>query len=202
MTVRQVSKVGGVGIGSSAVPRATVDTRAEIRVAALDLFAERGIDATSLREIAERIGVTKAALYYHYASKDDLLADLVDPMFVELRELGDELEGRRVDAADETAVRAVLERFWGLCRSHRQVMRVLLHNARVVRGTGIAPRMLHWRERVDAALVGSDAAADRVRAVVALGGVQDAVAVFGDDELDAVRAPAIDAAVRALRPGG
>lgn len=182
------------------MPRGTVDTRAEIRAAALDLFAERGIDATSLREIAERIGVTKAALYYHYASKDALLADLVDPMFVELRELGDELAGRTLDARDEVALRAVLERFWELCRGNRQVMRVLLHNARVVRGTDIAPRMMHWRERVDAALVGSDDASARVRAVVALGGLQDVVAVVDEEELAVVRGPAIDAAVRALLP--
>jgi AcrR family transcriptional regulator len=183
------------------VPRTTVDTRAEIRVAALELFSERGVDATSLREIAERIGITKAALYYHYASKDALLGELVDPMFAELRELGDELEGRTVDAGDEAAVRAVVERFWELCLRNRQVMRVLIHNPALVARAEIAPKMLHWRERVDAVLVGSDDATDRVRAVVALGGVQDTVIVFEGEELAAVREPAIDAAVRALRPG-
>ncbi len=43
---------------------------------ALDLFIEKGFDRTSLREIAERLGVTKAALYYHFASKDDILMAL------------------------------------------------------------------------------------------------------------------------------
>jgi AcrR family transcriptional regulator len=183
------------------VARTTVDTRAEIRVAALDLFAERGVDATSLREIAERIGITKAALYYHYASKDALLADLVDPMFVELRELGDELEGQDVDASDEAAVRAVVERFWELCLRNRQVIRLLITNARVVAQADIAPRMLHWRERVDAVLVGSDRAVDRVRTVVALGGLQDTVVVFDEADLLSIREAAIDAAVRALSPG-
>jgi AcrR family transcriptional regulator len=183
------------------VPRANVDTRAEIRAAALELFAERGVEGTSLREIAERIGITKAALYYHYASKDALIADLVDPMYVELRELGDELGGRSVDPGDEAAVRAVIERFWELCLRNRQVMRLLIHNPGVILRTDIAPRMLHWRERVDALLVDSDDATDRVRAVVALGGLQDAVVVFDGAELDAVRGPAIDAAVRAMLPG-
>ncbi|MCD2196984.1 TetR/AcrR family transcriptional regulator [Actinomycetospora endophytica] len=181
------------------MPRTTVDTRAEIRAAALELFSERGVDATSLREIAERIGITKAALYYHYASKDALLGDLVDPMFVELRELGDELEGRSIDAGDEAQVRAVIERFWELCLRNRAVMRVLIHNPRVVARIELAPRMLHWRERIDGVLVGSDDAADRVRAVVALGGVQDAVVVFGDADLPRIREAAVDAAVRALR---
>ena len=95
----------------------------------------------------------------------------------------------------------VVERFWQLCLHNRQVMRVLLHNPTVVARGGTAPKMLHWRERVDAVLVGSDDATDRVRAVVALGGVQDAVIVFEGEELPTVRGPAIDAAVRALRPG-
>jgi AcrR family transcriptional regulator len=43
---------------------------------ALDLFIEQGFDGTSLREIAEQLGVTKAALYYHFTSKDDILMAL------------------------------------------------------------------------------------------------------------------------------
>jgi AcrR family transcriptional regulator len=43
---------------------------------ALDLFIAQGFDGTSLRQIAERLGVTKAALYYHFTSKDDILMAL------------------------------------------------------------------------------------------------------------------------------
>jgi AcrR family transcriptional regulator len=56
-------------------PEAT-STRERILDVALDLFTEKGFDGTSLREIAERLGVTKAALYYHFASKDDILLAL------------------------------------------------------------------------------------------------------------------------------
>ncbi len=45
--------------------------------AALELFTEQGFDKTSLREVAERVGVTKAALYYHFRSKEELLSSLV-----------------------------------------------------------------------------------------------------------------------------
>jgi AcrR family transcriptional regulator len=51
-------------------------TRERILDVALDLFSDKGYDATSLREIAERLGVTKAALYYHFASKEDILMAL------------------------------------------------------------------------------------------------------------------------------
>jgi AcrR family transcriptional regulator len=51
-------------------------TRERILDVALDLFSDQGYDGTSLREIAERLGVTKAALYYHFASKEDILMAL------------------------------------------------------------------------------------------------------------------------------
>ncbi|TDD80711.1 TetR/AcrR family transcriptional regulator [Actinomadura rubrisoli] len=60
------------------------DTRQRIQDVALELFLERGYDQTSLREIAERLDVTKAALYYHFRTKEDivsgLLADLGRPI--------------------------------------------------------------------------------------------------------------------------
>ncbi len=52
------------------------DTRDRILDVALELFTEQGYDGTSLREIAERLGLTKAALYYHFESKEDILLAL------------------------------------------------------------------------------------------------------------------------------
>ncbi|HUY08914.1 MAG TPA: TetR/AcrR family transcriptional regulator [Candidatus Dormibacteraeota bacterium] len=53
-------------------------TRERILAAALDLFTEQGFDKTSLREVSERVGVTKAALYYHFRSKEEMLSSLVE----------------------------------------------------------------------------------------------------------------------------
>src|SRR6202020_1691135 len=58
------------------MPPETLSTRERILNVALDLFIEKGFDKTSLREIAEQLGVTKAALYYHFASKEDILMAL------------------------------------------------------------------------------------------------------------------------------
>lgn len=57
------------------------DTRARIQRIALELFAEQGYERTSLREIAERLGVTKAALYYHFKSKEDIVHSFTDDHF-------------------------------------------------------------------------------------------------------------------------
>src|ERR1700722_18337769 len=57
------------------------DTRARIQAIAVELFSEQGYDKTSLREIAERLGFTKAALYYHFRSKEDIVRSLVDDYY-------------------------------------------------------------------------------------------------------------------------
>ena len=54
----------------------STDTKQRILDVALDLFTEQGYDGTSLRQIAEQLGVTKAALYYHFESKEDILMAL------------------------------------------------------------------------------------------------------------------------------
>ena len=53
--------------------------RAELLSAAKLLFAERGYDATSMGAIADRVGVTKAALYYYLPSKAELLRAVTRP---------------------------------------------------------------------------------------------------------------------------
>jgi AcrR family transcriptional regulator len=52
-------------------------TRQRILDVALELFAERGYAGTSVADIAKRLGITKAALYYHFAAKSDILEALV-----------------------------------------------------------------------------------------------------------------------------
>lgn len=51
-------------------------TRERILDIALELFTQQGYDKTSLRDIAERLGTTKAALYYHFKSKSAILLEL------------------------------------------------------------------------------------------------------------------------------
>ncbi|HUX70238.1 MAG TPA: helix-turn-helix domain-containing protein [Cellulomonadaceae bacterium] len=53
------------------------DTRTEIQRIALSRFTQDGYDKTSLREIAEELGVTKAALYYHFRTKEEILESVV-----------------------------------------------------------------------------------------------------------------------------
>ena len=65
------------------------NTRVRIQEVALKLFTEQGYDKTSLREIAEQLGVTKAALYYHYKSKEEILESINADLRTAVRELID-----------------------------------------------------------------------------------------------------------------
>ena len=55
-------------------------TRQKILKAALDLFTEKGYERATFEDVADRIGLTKGAVYWHFKSKPDLFAELVADM--------------------------------------------------------------------------------------------------------------------------
>ena len=56
--------------------QAGVSTREKILDVALDLFTDQGFDGTSIREIADRLHISKPAIYHHFASKEEILLTL------------------------------------------------------------------------------------------------------------------------------
>ncbi|MEV7522324.1 TetR/AcrR family transcriptional regulator [Streptomyces sp. NPDC091371] len=72
---------------SSSSPQRRGNTRQRIQDVALELFAEQGYEKTSLREIAERLEVTKAALYYHFKTKEDIIISLFEDLTRPIDEL-------------------------------------------------------------------------------------------------------------------
>ncbi|MEH2513403.1 AcrR family transcriptional regulator [Nitrobacteraceae bacterium AZCC 1564] len=86
-------------MGKTAVP-----TRDRILEAASKLFYSEGIRAVSVDAVAEKAGVTKRTFYYHYRSKDDLIADYLkvrdEPNLAVFKRLFAETEG---DLADRVA---------------------------------------------------------------------------------------------------
>jgi AcrR family transcriptional regulator len=87
---------GQTGSTRSQASSTTGSTRERILDIALELFTEQGYDKTSLRDIAERLGTTKAALYYHFERKEDILLEL----HLRLHALGREALERLGDLAD------------------------------------------------------------------------------------------------------
>lgn len=62
-----------------------VDTRTRLLAAALRLFSEHGVEGASLQMIADDLGITKAAVYYHFRTKDEIVDAVAEPL---LRDLG------------------------------------------------------------------------------------------------------------------
>ncbi len=62
----------------------TNEAEARLLESALYLFAEKGYEGTSIREIIERAGVTRPVLYYYFHNKEDVFRRLVEPLFTEL----------------------------------------------------------------------------------------------------------------------
>jgi len=64
------------------------NTKERIFEAAIDLFARKGFDATSMREIAEAVGIKKASMYSHYKSKDEILEKILEYPIGRIGEMG------------------------------------------------------------------------------------------------------------------
>lgn len=87
---------------------------AEIVAAATTIFAERGYDATSLQDIADRTGILKGSIYHYIRTKSDLLAHIVH----ETHEMG--LDQVRPIALGPGSPRERLER---MIRAHVRFVR-------------------------------------------------------------------------------
>jgi AcrR family transcriptional regulator len=172
----------------------TSDTRERILAAARELFAEKGMQKTSLQEIADRLGVTKPALYYHFGSREELLRSIVQPLidagqhFVEKHEKAGAVE-----------TKALLEGYFDFHYAHRRDLLLILSEMTTLVELGLIDTVLAWRSRLTALLCGPDPTlAEATRAVIALGGLQDCTIQFMDAPHDELRTAAVDAAMAAL----
>lgn len=175
------------------------DTRQRIREVALELFTAQGFEKTSLREIAERLEITKAALYYHFRSKADLIRSLVTPMIDDVDAV---LEKARTT---DLPPRRLFELTFETLHRHRAVFAALMRDASAFAYVDLEAASQHWIEEIPTVLAGPNATtAERVRAVVAFGGLARAalLTVYSELPLSEVKAAAVDAAYAALMPQG
>ena len=162
------------------------DTRERIQSVALELFAEQGYDKTSLREIAERLDVTKAALYYHFKSKEDIVTSLVEDYFGQIDEL---VSWGRTQPRTPGTRAEVMRRYYAIVAGAGEVFRMLQHNQASVNSLAHAKnRSELFRERMDALvslLTEPDAPlASQLRAAVALASVSFGCMFYADRATD------------------
>jgi AcrR family transcriptional regulator len=146
------------------------DTRERILAVANELFIEQGYEGTSLREIADRLDITKAALYYHFRSKDEILETLLEPFDTLLDELLSRLEAARDVEAWADALTWVV----GQIFDYLDFFRLVDRNRHIVELMMVAAKRNHaeMHARVErAAHTAASSVAEEVRLVAALGAV-------------------------------
>ncbi|MFF1560380.1 TetR/AcrR family transcriptional regulator [Streptomyces sp. NPDC058279] len=142
------------------------NTRQRIQDIALELFAEQGYEKTSLREIAERLEVTKAALYYHFKTKEDIIISV----FEDLTQPIDDLIGWAEEQPRTLETkREVLRRYSEAMASGVSLYRFMQENQATVRELSIGDTMKKRLFALVELLRAEDAPlADQVRCISAL----------------------------------
>ncbi|MFI1916766.1 TetR/AcrR family transcriptional regulator [Nocardia sp. NPDC020380] len=170
------------------------DTKQRIQEVARELFTQRGVQRTSLQDIANQLNITKPALYYHFSSREELVRSIVEPVMDEEEEF---LQGQ--EALDRVEPQVLLEGYFDFHYRHRTVMRLMLGELTTLADLGLIDRALGWRARLVALLYGPDPTlAQATRAVIAFGGIQDCTIQFADVPQDELRRAAVNGACAAL----
>ncbi len=175
---------------------AAADTRTQILEVARELFVTRGFAATTTRDLADRLGFTKAALYYHFHTKDDLWAALAEPMLERMRAL----LGETTVTGDPEARAAWLARYIDTMFDYRDLIQVV-HQDPSAKQCQVSEEFATVFDDMQRVLAGSDtpdsAARTRARATLAAvrGGLLHAT---GDEDPDELRAATLAAACGAL----
>jgi AcrR family transcriptional regulator len=164
-------------------------TRARIQSVAVEMFTEHGYEKTSLREIAEALGVTKAALYYHFKSKEDIIRSLVEDYFGRIDALVSWAETEPAGAARRAEI---LRRYVAIVEEGEAAFRMLHQNQAAIQSlSGSKNTGQLFRERLSPLirlLTGPDPGLeDRLRAAMALGGISMGWMVFSEEEPDRSR---------------
>ncbi|WP_431042943.1 TetR/AcrR family transcriptional regulator [Streptomyces sp. P1-3] len=142
------------------------DTRQRIQDVALELFTERGYDKTSLREIAERLEVTKAALYYHFKTKEDIVLSVVEDLGRLLDEL---IEWGQAQPHTLETKKELLRRYSEALADAAPVFRFLQENQATVRELSIGGAFKERLVTLSDLLRAPDAAlTDHVRTTAAM----------------------------------
>jgi AcrR family transcriptional regulator len=181
---------------------ARMEERMDRRIASLALarFRVGGFVGTSIADLAGALGVSKAAIYYHYRSKDALLHRLVDPL---LDAIDACIQDHTTPAVSARTARPLLGDYLAVLLAHREVVPLVATDVAVLNHPTIGPRLHAQNQQLQSLLTApnTDVAA-RLRAEAAVGAIWRPL--IAQPPLD-LTSPAhqhilIDAAVATLQP--
>jgi AcrR family transcriptional regulator len=149
-------------------------TAAQTRVieAALALFGEHGISGTSLQMIADAIGVTKAAVYHQYHSKDEIVGAVAEVVLAGLEAAVASAEAERSPAR---AREVLIARMIDLAVEQRQMAGILQRDPVMLRFLEEHPPFRRVMERVNRVVMGGASTGARVRAAIVASAIAGSV---------------------------
>ena len=172
-------------------------TRTRILDVALELFSEQGFDGTTLQQIADRLGFTKAALYYHFRSKDDLLRALIAPAIADLDAL---LDAHEHEPDTPARHRRFVEDYIDVMLGQRRLIAYMARDLAIVAHPAIAGGSAARRDRLQRRLAGDGLEfGEQVRVAMATGAIGAVIAQFPDADLTELRAVLIETTRAVLR---
>jgi len=172
-------------------------TRVRLVDAAVRLITRHGFAGTSLQMIADELGFTKAAIYYHFRTREQLLGAVVEPFLSELQTVIDDAERLRgVHARADHMVRG----YAGLAVRNRALVSVLAGDPSVNEALKTRPE---WAALIDRQMrLLTDVApgpAGRVKAMMVFSGMSAAAGPASDDiPVEELYAHLVDTSRRAL----
>lgn len=125
--------------------------------AALKLFAESGVGATSYQMIADAVGVTKAAIYHQFKTKDEIVVAVAE---MELAKLQDALDAAEAEECRDHGRELLLHRVVDHAIEHRRAANMLLFDPAIVRTLSDHQPMQRFVERLYGMIVGDASARD------------------------------------------
>ena len=153
--------------------------------AALDLFAEHGVSGTSLQMIADHMGVTKAAVYHQFKTKEDIVSAVIDPILERVIQVA---EAAALEATDQRRVRSALAGIVDLVVEHRRLAAIVQFDP-VVTALVQGHRAQASLEQIRALFTGPDPDPARLVGAAMVGGglmmagTDPALASLSDDDL-------------------
>jgi AcrR family transcriptional regulator len=179
-----------------------MEERMDRRIAQLALarFRVSGFVGTSIADLAGALGVSKAAIYYHYRSKEALLHRLVDPL---LDAIDACIQDHTTPVAAARTARQLLDAYLAVLLAHREVVPLIATDVAVLNHPQIGPRLHSQNQQLRTLLTAPDTSVSaRLRAEAALGAIWRPL--IAEPPLDltdpAHQHTLIDAAVATLQP--
>ena len=146
------------------------DTRDRILSAALARFAVESYRGSSVRDLADDVGVTQPVLYYHYGSKDGILSALIEPLMAAGEDLLAELA--RSELPPASLIERALEGYYDMIVEHLAVFQLVETDRSVRSHPDAGHRLADQASRFLALVAHNGASGDRVRAAAAIGAIR------------------------------